>query len=287
MALARLEHQPSVLALTELTPLGRRVLAGWLGLNGPTAARHHGLSGGQGWAGRRRRLLRTLAHTLGTNDIFVGLAVSARRATARGQDEALEEWHSASACEYRLCKPDGYGRYRRGHATLSFFLEYDRATERAASYAAKFDAYYRYRGSRQASREYHLFPAVLVVTTDETAEHRIAEAAARAWLRHGGSPLALQITRLELITNQPDGPLGPIWHSPYERTHRTRLLALGVSARTPGNWNRAIALPVTGFVTSGFDTGEDSCARAIEKHQTTGSRSRLASRKQPSFWEFL
>src|SRR5205823_40730 len=32
-ALAQLEQEPSALALTELTPLGRRVLAGWLGLN--------------------------------------------------------------------------------------------------------------------------------------------------------------------------------------------------------------------------------------------------------------
>ena len=173
-ALARLEQEPAALALTELTPLGRRVLAGWLGLNGPTAARHHGLSGGQDWAGRRQRLLRTLAHTLGTNDVFVALAVAARRATARGQDEALEEWRSATACERRLCKPDGYGRYRRGRATLCFFLEYDRATERAASYAAKFDAYYRYRASRQAARDYAGFPTVLVGHhgRDGRASHR-------------------------------------------------------------------------------------------------------------------
>ena len=187
-----------------------------LGLNGPTAARHHGLCGGQDWAGHRRRLLRTLAHTLGTNDIFVALAVAARRATARGQDEVLEEWHSASACERRLCKPDGYGRYRRGRATLSFFLEYDRATERAASYAAKFDAYYRYRASRQAARDYDGFPSVLVVTIDQTAEHRIAEAAYRAWLRHGGRQLAVQITRIDLIESQPDGLLGPIWRTPSD-----------------------------------------------------------------------
>jgi hypothetical protein len=226
-ALARLTHELAALALTELTPLGRRVLAGWLGLNGPTAARHHGLSGGRDWAGRRLRLLRTLAHTLGTNDVFVALALTARRAVARGQDEALEEWRSATACERRLCKPDGYGRYRRGRATLSFFLEYDRATERATSYAAKFDAYYRYRASNQAARDYVGFPIVLVVTTGETAEHRIAEAAARAWVRHGGPPLAVQITRLDLITSQRDGPLGPIWRSPYEHTERTRLSALG------------------------------------------------------------
>ena len=172
--LAQLHEEPQALGLSELTPLGRRVLAGWLGLNGPTAARHHGLSGGQDWAGRRRRLLRTLAHTLGTNDVFVAFAVAARQEAARGQDDAFEEWRSASACERRLCKPDGYGRYRRGRATLCFFLEYDRATERAARYAAKFDAYYRYRASRQAARDYAGFPTVLVGDDrrDGRASHR-------------------------------------------------------------------------------------------------------------------
>jgi hypothetical protein len=226
-AVAQLHEEPQALGLSELTALGRRVVAGWLGLNGPTAARHHGLSGGQDWAGRHRRLLRTLAHTLGTNDIFVAFAVAARQEAARGQDAAFEEWRSASACERRLCKPDGYGRYRRGRATLCFFLEYDRATERAARYAAKFDAYYRYRSSRQAARDYAGFPTVLVVTTDATAEHRIAESATRAWTRHGGPRLALQITRVDLIESQSQGLLGPIWRSPYRLEERTHLAALG------------------------------------------------------------
>jgi hypothetical protein len=213
-ALAQLHEEPQALGLSELTPLGRRVLAGWLGLNGSTAARHYGLSGGQDWAGRRRRLLRTLAHTLGTNDVFVAFAVAARQKAARGQDEVFEEWRSAAACERHLCKPDGYGRYRRGRATFSFFLEYDRATERAASYAAKFDAYYRYRASDQAARDYLGFPTVLAVTTGETAEHRIAEAAARAWTRHGGPPLEVLVTRADLLAGQTDGPLGSIWRVP-------------------------------------------------------------------------
>ncbi|HEY1292363.1 MAG TPA: replication-relaxation family protein, partial [Chloroflexota bacterium] len=102
--------------------------------------------------------------------------------------------------------------------TLSFFLEYDRATERAASYAAKFDAYYRYRASHQAARDYAGFPSVLVVTITKTAEHRIAEAAARAWVRHGGPPLGVQITRIDLIASQRHGLLGAIWRSPYQRT---------------------------------------------------------------------
>jgi hypothetical protein len=232
-AVAQLRQEPRALGLAELTPAGRRVLAAWLGLNSAAAARHHGLSGGQDWAGHRRRLLRTLPHTLGTNEVFVALSVAARRAATRGQDEALEEWRSASACERRLCKPDGYGRYRRGLGALCFFLEYDRATERAASYAAKFDAYYRYRASRQVARDYAGFPIVLVVTTDETAEHRIAECAARASTRHGGPPLATQITRIDLVASQPDGPLGPIWRSPYQHTKRTRLSALGPATSLP------------------------------------------------------
>jgi hypothetical protein len=39
-----------------------------------------------------------------------------------------------------------------------FFLEYDRGTEPARKYAAKFRAYYRYRDSGQAARDYDGFP---------------------------------------------------------------------------------------------------------------------------------
>jgi hypothetical protein len=256
-ALAQVHEEPQGLGLAELTPLGRRVLAGWLGLSGPTAARHHGLSGGQDWAGRRRRLLRNLAHTLGTNDVFVALAAAARQAADRGQHEELEEWRSAAACERRLCKPDGYGRYRRGQVKLSFFLEYDRATERAASYAAKFDAYYRYRASPQAARDYAGFPSVLVVTTSETAEHRIAEAAARAWVRHGGPPLGVQITRIDLIASQRDGLLGPIWRCPYQRTERAGLWALG-----PGAGREAARRSDGCFATDGESAGRAACLEA-------------------------
>ena len=63
----------------------------------------------------------------------------------------------------------------------------------------------------------------------------MAEAAARAWIRHGGSPLPVRITRVDLITSQSDGPLGPIWHSPYEHTRRARLFEFGTSAATPGD----------------------------------------------------
>jgi hypothetical protein len=191
-----------------------------MGLSSATAAHHHGLSGGQDWGGRRRRLLRTLSHTLGVNEVFVALAAAARRATTRGANQALEEWRSAAACERRRCKPDGFGRYRRGQMTVGFFLEYDRSTERSAAYAAKFDAYYRYRQSGESARDYAAFPVVLFVTTSEVAEYRITEAARRAWRRHGGRPLPVLITCTRVVDRQLEGLLGPVWRAPTEHGRR-------------------------------------------------------------------
>jgi hypothetical protein len=67
--------QWETLGLVEVTPAGRHELARRLGLDTRVATHQHGLiGGGQGQAGRRRRLLRTLARTIGTNGVFVALA---------------------------------------------------------------------------------------------------------------------------------------------------------------------------------------------------------------------
>ena len=71
-----------------------------------------------------------------------------------------------------------------------------------------------------------------MVTTSETAEYRIAEAAARAWARQGGPPLALLVTRIDLIASQPDAVLGPIWRSPYQHASHARLPAIGARPGT-------------------------------------------------------
>jgi DNA-binding PadR family transcriptional regulator len=75
---------PPGLDVAELTASGRRQLARMLGLPAAAAQRHHGLSVGS--ARHRRRALRSLAHTLGANDVFVSLAVAARAARSRGTD---------------------------------------------------------------------------------------------------------------------------------------------------------------------------------------------------------
>ena len=129
--------------LFELTLAGRRQSLRRLGLMSTDAARHHGHLPHRSTA--RRRLLRHLAHTVGANQFFVDLALIARRITLAGGDDELLEWRSAAACARGKCRPDGYGCYRRGDARYGFFVEYDRATERAREYAAKLDAYYRFR----------------------------------------------------------------------------------------------------------------------------------------------
>jgi hypothetical protein len=146
------------LNLFELTLAGRRHIARSLGLQPPFATRYHGLVGeGGGQAGRRHRLLRTLAHTVGANAVFVAFASAAARARAAGQNDQFVEWRSAAACERGRCKPDGYGCYVRNDVEYGFFLEYDRGTESHRKYVAKFHAYYQYRDSGQAERHYQGF----------------------------------------------------------------------------------------------------------------------------------
>jgi hypothetical protein len=185
--------------------------AGWA-WSPEQATRYHGLIGSAcGQAGRRRRLLRTLAHTLGANAVFVAFAIAAD--TSSGTDQ-LADWRSAAACERRLCKPDGYGSYIRNGVAYGFLLEYDRGTESSRKYAAKFRAYYIYRDGGQANRDFDGFPTLLFVTTDPKAEQRIAEQAYRSWYVRGTEPLPLLITTTDRVAAHREGILGPIWRTP-------------------------------------------------------------------------
>jgi hypothetical protein len=213
LGLGRNEWQ--ALGLVEVTGAGRARLASWFGLDVRAATRYHGVIGNsRGQAGRRRRLLRTLAHTLGVNGVFVAFAMAAGATIRQGGSDRLAEWRGAAACERRHCKPDGYGSYVRNGVSYGFFLEYDRGTESARKYATKLRAYYRYRDSGEAARDYAGFPALLFVTTDPLAEWRIAEQAYRDWLVRGVEPLPILITTTGRIVSHPEGIVGPIWRTP-------------------------------------------------------------------------
>jgi hypothetical protein len=186
-----------------------------LGLDAPTASRYHGLTGtGQAASRRRRRFLRTLAHTVGTNDVFVAFALAASETRRRGGNDELSEWRAAAACERQRCKPDGYGLYTRDGVGYGFLLEYDRSTESMRKYAAKFGAYYRYRDSGQAARDYDGFPMILFITTTASAEDRIAQQAYRASFARGTEALPVLLSTTERISGHAQGVLGPIWRSP-------------------------------------------------------------------------
>ena len=102
----------------------------------------------------------------------------------------------------------------RNGVAHGFFLEYDRGTESTRTYLAKFRAYYRYRDSRQADRDYNGFPTLLFVTTRPHAEERIADAANRAWFLRGTEPLAVLISSTSRITTDRQAILGRIWRRP-------------------------------------------------------------------------
>jgi hypothetical protein len=211
------------LRLFELTVAGRRHIAQSLGLQSPPATRYHGLVGeGGAQAGRRRRLLGTLAHTVGANAVFVAFASAAAKARAAGGSDDFVEWRSAAACERRRCKPDGYGCYVRNGVAYGFFVEYDRGTESHIKYSAKLHAYYQYRDSGQARRHYQGFPTLLFVTTRPAAEQRIANAVYRVWFAHGGEPLAAFMTTIQLINDNARGIVGPIWRSLLAETHNNQ-----------------------------------------------------------------
>lgn len=203
--------------LIELTAPGLARLAARQGLTLAEAVRRNGLAGGGPAApiGNRRQLLATLAHTLGTDEVFLALFRSCRRT---GPGTALVEWRNAVACARGRVRPDGYGLVRRGGRLFGFFLEYDRGTMRHRDYGRKFGAYHRYRERGLYANDYEGFPAILMVTVT-AAEGRIAEAAIATHVGRG-IHLPILLTTRERLDREPLGILGPVWRATMDAARR-------------------------------------------------------------------
>jgi len=83
-----------------------------------------------------------LAHTVGTNDLFVRLVAAGRH----NPDAELVTWWGERYCKANLgevVRPDGVGVWREGEASITFCLEYDRGTEPLGRISAKADDYAR------------------------------------------------------------------------------------------------------------------------------------------------
>jgi DNA-binding MarR family transcriptional regulator len=209
--------EESVSELSELTTNGLKRVAADLGLSLATAVRELGLVGGgpDDPVGSRCKLVRTLPHTRGVDEVFVGLYRQAGERSAAGHDEEVVEWQNAAACSRRHLRPDGYGVYRHGSHYEGFFLEYDRGTMNARDYFKKFGAYYRYGTTGRFERDYNSYPTILVVTTDNAAEERIARVArALAVGQHGMLPLLLTCQWRINDRRNPNMLLGRIWRMP-------------------------------------------------------------------------
>lgn len=206
--------------LTELTGAGLEIVAAQQGLSLARAVDVNGLAGGgpDHSTGTRRLLLRNLNHTLGADDLFIGLYRQFRTtATTKGGD-ALLEWRNAAACSRRRVRPDGYGMIRCNGQLHGFFLEYDCGTMSARDYGEKWARYYDYRDGRTFEQDYDGYPTILVVTTDKTAEERIARSARTASVGRW-APLPMLLTCAWRTFRDPanqHGLLGPIWRGPHD-----------------------------------------------------------------------
>jgi hypothetical protein len=200
--------------LCELTREGLRALAACLGLSQATTEGLHGLAGGgPSQATRTRRpLVRAVAHALRADAVFVALHVAL---SDRRRGSGLVRWDNAAAAMRGRCRPDGYGACRLDDRDVGIFLEYDRGTESARDYAGQRAAYYAYRDSGRAARDYATFPTILVVT--DGSEEPVLRSARAAAIARPVSAFPILVTTTGWIAGHPHGLLGPIWRPPTAR----------------------------------------------------------------------
>src|SRR4030095_14888430 len=104
----------------------------------------------------------------------------------------------------------------------------------ARDYGEKWAAYYDYRDSRAFEHDYDGFPTILVVTTSNAVEERIARTVRAVSV--GRSPtLPIRLTsewRITRDSSNPLGLLGPIWRDPSDSVCDRRTWPSDGSCRT-------------------------------------------------------
>lgn len=151
-----------------------------------------------------------LAHLLGTNGFFVDLAAHARHTPGA----RLGVWWSERQCRDvagELAHPDGHGVWTADGHTVSFWLEYDRASEPAHRVAEKLDGY------QSLHRATGLGHAVLIrmqTARQETALHQRLRTYPA--VTSGGLLVAT------MAGDHTTHPAGPVW-LPVGHTTRLRL----------------------------------------------------------------
>ena len=174
--------------------------------------------------GRSRQLLRNIEHT-GAVHAFV--AALARQAHALGWEMAQIDPPRNASRHFRheggtrSVNPDAFGVLRRGPASWSFFLEWERRAVRPSTMATRLAPYLRYYSSHTPIDDHGAKPSVLIVFDDDIAATNFLRVA-RDEMDRSGVSVPLWVSHSAVIDAL--GPLGRAWRTPgdWEPAHVLR-----------------------------------------------------------------
>ena len=167
-------------------------------------------------SGRRsRQLLRNIEHTAAVHGFMAALAEQAR--SLGWGILQLDPPHRASrhfrhGDRLRSIHPDAFGVLRRGGATWSFFLEWERRAVRPTTMAARLAPYLRYYSTHRPTDDHGFRPDVLVVFEEDLAATHFLRVA-RDEMERVRVEVPLLVTHQRLLARE--GPLGGIWLNAY------------------------------------------------------------------------
>ena len=216
-----------------------------------------------------------LAHDVGANSVFAGLARQARLTRlheddgedgSAGQSETtgaqLRAWWSERRCLHTwdgLVQPDGYGRWREGDTEfgeVDFFLEYDTGSENLQRVTSKLGDYADLAASSGITTP------ILFWLPTQARERNLCEQLA-AWLSARPNvaatlPVATTTGHGDLGSRAPGGPADAVWlplaaagtspasptwqRRPPRRVRLISLVAPGTGRRSDHSQNRAAGL---------------------------------------------
>ncbi|MGW4211716.1 replication-relaxation family protein [Lentzea sp. NPDC004789] len=143
-----------------------------------------------------------LAHQLGVNDFFCGLAAHARTRP----DARLTQWWPEKVCteffwnKTTKLRPDAYGCWEEQGRRVRFFLEHDTGTEPLSKVVAKLSDYTGFRTDAFG---------VLLFSVHSSQRERNLRSALRQQLGYENPRFLIATSSRD--HDHPDGPAGPLW----------------------------------------------------------------------------
>ena len=145
------------------------------------------------------------------------VAALARQAHALGWELAQVDPPRSASRHFRherrnrSVNPDAFGVLRRGPATWSFFLEWERRAVRPSTMATRIAPYLRYYLSHSPIDDHGTRPSVLIVFDDDIAATNFLRVA-RDEMDRAGVSVPLWVSHRGAIEQL--GPLGRAWRAP-------------------------------------------------------------------------